>query len=210
MVRPPFRLLLPALLAAGVFGAGAPLSAQDDQPELQVTLSADGKTVFLAGPIGDGAFHRFDAVLRTAPNARRVLLSSPGGLTIEARLIAALVRKARLDTRVEAFCGSACTQIFAAGRERVIGPRGRLGFHQAALLDDSGLAGPVRPRSNRTITAATVFGLGGNDMLRLAYERAGVDPAFIARALGYGPGDMWVPEPAELIDARMATRLSER
>ena len=60
------------------------------EPTLKVSLSPDGETVYLVGMIFEGSFHRFDAVLRAAPKARRVHLSSGGGYTIEGRLIAAL------------------------------------------------------------------------------------------------------------------------
>lgn len=211
-----------ALLAAVLLAAGpgvTPLLAQvsDQQPAptkavapLKVTLSADGETVYLVGMILEGSFHAVDAVLRKAPKARRIHLSSSGGFTIEARLIAALARKRRLDTYVEFYCASACTQILAAGHERVIGPHARIGFHQAVRIDASGVGGEVRPRTDRQLTSTTVFGVNGNDTLRLAYELAGVDADFIDKALSYGPENMWLPQHTELLSARVVTRLADR
>ncbi|NCU12208.1 MAG: hypothetical protein GXC70_08660 [Sphingomonadaceae bacterium] len=178
--------------------------------DLQVTLSEDGQTVYVVGMILEGSFHKFDAVLRSAPRVRVVHLSSAGGYTIEARLMAALVRKRKLDTYVEFYCASACTQIFAAGRERVIGPMGQIGFHQAVMINDRGMAGKVRPRTDRKLTSTTVFGVNGNDTLRLAYELAGIDPAFIDKALSYGHQNMWLPPANELLEARVITRQAEK
>lgn len=188
----------------------APPAMTERKQELQVTLSADGKTVYVVGMILEGSFHKFDAVLRRAPDVRVVHLSSAGGYTIEARLMAALVRKRKLDTYVEFYCASACTQIFVAGRQRVIGPLGQIGFHQAVQVNERGMAGKVRPRTDRKLTSTTVFGVNGNDTLRLAYELADVDPAFIDKALSYGHQNMWLPPANELLEARVITRQAEK
>lgn len=212
MNRSPARLILLVLAVL----AARPLHAQDKAPapgretELEIGLSADGGTIYLVGSIREGAFHQFDAVLRKAPRVQRVHLSSTGGLTLEARLIAALVRKRKLDTQVEYLCASACTQIFAAGRNRVIGPWARLGFHRAARIDQQGLAATADLQRVDPIRSTTVFGVSGNQTLRLAYELAGVDPRFIATALGYENTDMWLPEPDELIAARIATARADK
>ncbi|MFM5950260.1 MAG: hypothetical protein ACKOPM_13705 [Novosphingobium sp.] len=176
---------------------------------LKIQLSADGQTIYLVGMILDDSFHRFDEVLRGAPKARRVHLSSSGGYTIEARLIAALVRKHKLDTYVEYYCASACTQIFASGHDRVLGPLGKLGFHQAISIDPASSVKNLRPVTDRKLTSTTVFGVNGNDTLRLAYELAGVDPAFIDKALSYGHENMWQPGTEEMIAARIVTRRAE-
>ncbi|MFN3516675.1 MAG: hypothetical protein ACK4YM_05885 [Novosphingobium sp.] len=188
--------------------APAPVTAR--RQELQVTLSADGKTVYVVGMILEGSFHKFDAVLRSAPDVRVVHLSSAGGYTIEARLMAALVRKRRLDTYVEYHCASACTQIFVAGRQRVIGPLGQIGFHRAVQVNERGMAGKVRPRTDRKLTQTTVFGISGNDTLRLAYELAGVDAGFIDKALSYNHQNMWHPPANELLAARVITRQAHK
>jgi hypothetical protein len=220
-------LLGPAVLAQSVTDTretqrgtapSAPLKAQPPvvkpptarpDPGAKVSLSPDGQTVYLVGMIMEGSFHKFDEVLRTAPKVRTVHLSSAGGYTIEARLIAALVRKRKLDTYVEFYCASACTQIFAAGKQRTIGPSAQVGFHQAVLVDSLGAPTRVRPRTDRKLTSTTVFGVNGNDTLRLAYELAGVTPEFIDKALSYSHENMWLPSPQELLDAHVATRRTD-
>lgn len=185
-------------------------TARPPGPPLKVTVSPDGQTVYLVGMIFDGSFHQFEAAIRNAPKLRRVHLSSAGGYTIEARLIAALVRKRKLDTYVEFYCASACTQIYAAGRERVLGPNAQLGFHQAVMLDNRGLTAGYRPRTDRKLTSTLVFGVNGNDTLRLAYELAGYDSAFIDKALSFGHENMWLPSPQELLAARAITRIADK
>ena len=180
--------------------------APKPDPSARVFVSPDGQTVYVVGSIMEGSFHKFDEVLRSAPRLRTVHLSSSGGYTIEARLIAALVRKRKLDTYVEFYCASACTQIFASGRQRTLGPQARIGFHQAVLVDEFGAPKRVRPRTERKLSSTTVFGVNGNDTLRLAYELAGVTPEFIDKALSYGHENMWLPTAQELIDAKVATR----
>ena len=176
----------------------------------QIFLSADGTIVYMIGALTDDSFLRFDSLLLTAPKARTVFLASPGGLTIEGRLIAALVRKRHLDTYVENYCASACTQVFVAGRERTIGPEGELGFHQAVGVDETGETSALAAASTRHLSPLTVFGINGNDTLRLAYEQAGIDPPFIAKALARGHEDMWLPSAAELTASHVITRRAAR
>ncbi|MFM5917218.1 MAG: hypothetical protein ACKOOL_06755 [Novosphingobium sp.] len=172
----------------------------------RIFLSADGETVYIVGAIMDDAFLRFDALLQQAPKVKRVYLASPGGLTLEGRLIAALVRKRSLDTYVGNYCASACTQVFVAGRQRVLGPEGELGFHQAVAVDEKGETSAVKAASEKRLTPLSVFGVNGNDTLRLAYEQAGIDGGFIAKALARGHDDMWLPTTGELTAAHVITR----
>ena len=175
----------------------------------RIYLSADGQTVYIIGAIMDGSFVRFDALLVGAPKVKTVFLASPGGLTLEGRLIAALVRKRKLNTYVEHYCASACTQVFVAGRERTIGPEGALGFHEAVGVDDQGATSKLAAPTARQLSPMTVFGINGNDTLRLAYEQAGIDRPFIIKALGRGHDDMWVPASAELRQSHVITRQSD-
>lgn len=221
-----FRPLIRTLSVAGplaLLAATASLGAQDlgensettrpsPPPErfvspLEVSVSPDGQTLYLVGMLLDGAYQQVDAALRAFPGIGRVHLSSSGGLTIEGRLVAALVRKHRLDTYVDHYCASACTQVFAAGRERVLGPQARLGLHQAVMVDRAGAAAGVLPGTGRKLDFTLVFGVNGNDTLRLAYEMAGTKPAFIAKALSYDYEHMWVPDRSELLDSGLVTRV---
>lgn len=225
------RLLLPSLAFAGLgavqLGAvqapaspppaavvnvqapPAPSESPSPEPQPRIFVSADGLTVYLIGTIADDSFKRFDAVMLGAPKARTLYLASPGGLTIEARLISALVRKRKLNTYAETYCASACTQIFVAGRERVIGKDAQLGFHQAVAVDSRGRTGRVNKATERELTPTLVTDVNGNDTLRLAYEMAGIDKDFIGKVVTRDHADMWYPTVAELTDAKVITRLAE-
>lgn len=176
----------------------------------RIFLSPDGTIVYIIGALMDDSFLRFDALLLNAPRVRTVFLASPGGLTIEGRLISALVRKRQLDTYVENYCASACTQVFVAGRQRTLGPDGELGFHQAIGVDNSGETSAIAAASSRHLSPLTVFGINGNDTLRLAYEQAGIEPPFVTKALARKHEDMWLPAAAELTAAKVITRRAER
>lgn len=190
--------------------AGEAAAAPAGAGNAAITVSGDGRTVYIVGPIMDGSFLAFDALLQTAPLARTVYLASPGGLTIEGRLIAALVRKRQLGTYVESYCASACTQVFVAGRERVLGPQGELGFHQAIGIDERGRTTASVAASQRALSPDSVFGVSGNDTLRLAYQTAGIAPGFITAALARPHDQMWLPPAAELSAARVITRQAAR
>ncbi len=204
------RALPPPLVLAPAPQPPPPARAAPLANSAKIYLSADGATIYIIGAIMDDSFLRFDAVLLGGPKVTTVFLSSPGGLTLEGRLIAALVRKRGLSTYVEHYCASACTQIFVAGRERVIGTEGELGFHQAVGIDAAGETSALAAASTRKLTPLTVFGINGNDTLRLAYEQAGIDPAFIAKALARSHDDMWLPSPTELRAAKVITRQADR
>jgi hypothetical protein len=196
---PVVETIVPALTPAP-----APAPAKPAEP--RIFVSADGETVYFTGMLSEGSFLKFEAVLRDAPKAKRLVLGSIGGLTVEGRLIAALVRKRRLDTHVEFYCASACTQAFVAGRERVIGPRAKLGFHQAVVVNKQGQAKGVRRATERKLHPTLVYGINGNDTLRLAYEQAGIDPAFITKVLDTRHADMWAPSAKDLLAARVISR----
>ena len=209
---PPIEVTPPA---AGTFteiskhGTAAKPIAVKAEPSPRMFLSADGETVYLVGEIRGGSFLRFDALLLSAPKVKTVSLASVGGLVLEARLISALVRKQHLSTYVEFYCASACTQIFAAGRERVLGKDAKLGFHQGISIGSDGKPGTSEKVTDRKLGPTTVFGLSANDTLRYAYQGAGIEQTFIDKVMEVSHDTMWLPTTQELRDARVITRQSD-
>ena len=179
------------------------------EPSPRIFLSADGETIYLVGEISGDTFLRFDALLLTAPKVKTVSLASVGGLVLEARLVSALVRKRKLSTYVEFYCASACTQIFAAGRERVLGKDAKLGFHQGISIGSDGKTGTSDAVTDRKLSPTSVFGLSANDTLRYAYQGAGIEQGFIDKVMEVSHDTMWLPTTQELRDARVITRAAD-
>ncbi|MBV9931554.1 MAG: hypothetical protein JO013_11505 [Alphaproteobacteria bacterium] len=151
-------------------------------------VSPDGRELILRGNIAVGAADRFDTVLAAAPQAKTLVLSSPGGRIFEAERIAEAVRKRGLDTRVDDACMSACTDILLAGRDRSAPARARIGFHQP---DFPGLSDAERYRATMA--------------MHDRYVAAGVKEAFVWQAMQPPPQSMWFPTADELVDANVLT-----
>ena len=151
-------------------------------------VSKTGRELVVNGNIAAGAAKRFEAVLDASPKVATVVLTSPGGRMLEAERIAALVRARRLDTRVDAVCMSACTNILLAGKERMAEETARVGFHA-----------PSFPGFNAAEMQA------GAAAMRKAYLAAGVHPYFVARALTTPAESMWFPSYYEMETAGVLT-----
>lgn len=91
---------------------------------------AHSDTISLNGEIDVGAALNFRRAAEAAPNAKLVVLNSPGGVVQIALLIADDVHERKLATYIpeKAGCYSACAFIFLAGVERQVD--GELGVHQ--------------------------------------------------------------------------------
>lgn len=155
-----------------------------DIPDATLRISDDARTLVLSGGIKYGLASQVDTLLKAAPNIAGVLLSSPGGRLAEAQKVFDLVRNRGLDTFVSDECSSACTLIFVAGRNRLVGLDGRLGFH-----------GSYFPG----VTAADLQ--AANDEWARLYQSAGLSAEFLDRAMQVPPERMWYPTRAELRQA---------
>lgn len=175
----------------------------------RIVLSDDGQTLYVTGTLLQGSYLRLAEAARAAPNLRTVYLASYGGLTVEGRLIGLFIRNHGLDTYVEHVCASACTMAFIAGRQRVLGPEGVIGFHQGFMVTDKGtveMSQDQDPDYKAERGFAPVVGISGTAEMRLAYERAGLGSALIAKALSTPSQTMWYPGLEELREGRVFTR----
>lgn len=142
-----------ALAALSLFLFLVPLSAA----AATITRSEDpvmGCRVLVQGPIRDGdadtlraVFEEIGETFDYTPVGRRVCMDSPGGFLREALAMANLIAEWRVGTAVPegATCESACAVMFLAGRyghpeaggafspDRILHPRGKLGFHAPSL-----------------------------------------------------------------------------
>ena len=158
-------------------------------PVAEMKVSSNGRAITVYGNLAEGAADRFDAVLRNAPNAKEVVLSSPGGRILEAQRMAEAIHRRNLDTRVVGACMSACTNLLLAGRERSAPEDANIGFHQP---DFPGWSDAELHR--------------GIEQSRAEYVAAGVDEAFVMRALSTPASSIWVPSQEEMLAAHVLTR----
>ena len=127
------------------------------------------------------------------PDINVVLLNSPGGDTIAGRRVNDILREHQVATAVLGTCASACTVMYAAGQRRAVGPQGQLGFHASALI----LMDPMMTRIMNSLTFRS-------DRLNAQYYRqAGIDDAFIERAISTPSTDLWVPPHDVLLQANV-------
>lgn len=201
-----------AALALVLTAGGA--AAQTAEPGgARIEASADGATLYFAGEIDLAGYNAFHALATARRGAKRLVISSPGGEVMAARLMASIVNRQHLAVHVEHLCASACTIVLMAGADRSMGPAARIGFHQsyvAALPPppavkesaDSKISGNPRPAQ----PDAGAPGLFGDAMMRRIMADAGVDTAFIGHALATPPDDMWYPAADELLAAKAITR----
>ncbi|TXL73290.1 hypothetical protein FHP25_21640 [Vineibacter terrae] len=149
-----------------------------------MAVSDDGTQLFFSRTFSVGTADEFKRLLRSAAKVTTVHLQSPGGRLGEAVEIYAAIRARRLDTVVDTFCLSACTIAYLGGSTRRMRQGARLGFHGAAF--------PGLPQSELDKT--------NRGMLRFLVS-AGVDVDFAERATNTPAESLWIPSPAELIDA---------
>ncbi|MGD9740137.1 MAG: hypothetical protein AB7U48_12145 [Bauldia sp.] len=103
-----------------------------DIPPATVSIDAENRAIIIEGGIKFGLAEALETALAEAPETEVLVLASPGGRVGAAGAAMDVIRAHGLSTYTNADCASACTLLFAAGRERVIGPDGRLGYHAAS------------------------------------------------------------------------------
>ncbi len=164
------------------------LATRQPGEQALVTLGPNGRDVRLWGELGEGTAERLEALLKANRHVERIHLTSEGGLVDEGEAIGELVAEHGLVTYVPDYCVSACTLAFIRGRERYVVANARLGFH-----------------------APYEQGLFGQDFQadaapeRAAYLAAGIEPGFVDAALKVRSDDLWIPQAARLLEARVAT-----
>jgi hypothetical protein len=158
--------------------------------DLAVTASPDGRTLYVSGPYGMRSEEAVRRALEQHKSVREVVLEGPGGRASAGFEIFRMIRSARLSTRVDTACASACTIAFLGGVDRTVSPSGRLGFHRASFpgMDDDDMH-----ESNRGIRNFLVYS-------------ARLTPEFARRVIDTPSASIWVPTRAELLAGKVITR----
>jgi hypothetical protein len=157
-------------------------------------LPMENGRVDLIGPIDFDMFEGLK-VMTEQQIVRSIALHSDGGSIHAARGLVRLIREAKLPTRAEGPCRSACALVFLAGSERSLGPNGSLGFHAYASGQSSG--------AGKLVLGDPLAELKKD----LEWVRSiGISEEFTRRILRVPHSDMWHPSRAELQAAGILTR----
>jgi hypothetical protein len=166
---------------AYVLSQGAKMSRR---PLWRVT--SDRTLLRVTGEFTPGIAEAVEQSLAATRSVRIVVFNSPGGDVDEAMRIGRDIKENGLATGVSQECSSACTYSFVAGRQRILLPGGRLGFHACQK---------------------TVWWFDCENQKYTDYLAAsGIDRIFIRRALSVDSRDIWYPKPEELIAANVVTK----
>jgi hypothetical protein len=150
----------------------------------------NGQTLQFSGGITFGVAKEFEQFLNAMVGLKTVELNSTGGRILEAQKISDLIRSRNLATFVTKDCLSACTIVFLGGKQRLMLPAARLGFHQPAF---------------RGMTATDRRAAIETEQQRL--QQFGLSKEFAERANGAAPSSMWYPDQDELIREHVVTRV---
>jgi hypothetical protein len=146
----------------------------------------------LSGEFQHGVSDDLANVLARNPSIRRLELDSPGGYMSEGLAAAALVTKYSLSTSVRHRCASACALVFISGRERVLAPGAKLGFHRARgfFWDDA-------------------FDDHRSNVRLIDFVRSkGVKEDFARKAFAIPNADIWYPSVDELLASGVVTTVA--
>lgn len=150
-------------------------------------VTADRRVLIVTGEFTEGIAEAVEQSLAANRSVGIVVFESPGGDIEEALRIGLAIRQNGLETGVATVCASACTYSFIAGRERILLPGGRLGFHACRK---------------------TVWYFDCENQKYSRYLIAsGIDETFIRKTFSVEPQDIWYPKPEELLAAHVITRM---
>lgn len=155
--------------------------------EHTLSLNDDGTRILLKGNFNIGITKEMKSLIEQNPEVEGVAFSSNGGRVTEGRGVARLIKKHGLTTYVFDVCKSACTTAFIGGEARILGRKGKIGFHQYALggLSNTPYIDPVKEQKV--------------DMA--FYREQGIGEAFLEKAFQSAHEKIWFPTTDELLAA---------
>ena len=156
-----------------------------------VIYSVESERIILKGALNMGSAARFKVVLESAPRVRVVELNSPGGYIVEAKWISRQIEQRGLDTLVARMCASACVDIFASGRKRVMYANAVVGLHSASGGDRAGIAQVNQAFEDRLY-------------------RLGVEPGFLMYGTDTPASKIWINTARQAYLAGLATEVVDQ
>ena len=153
------------------------------------SVVVDGNLLRITGEFTRGIGDSVKAAVDQNPGLRVVVLDSPGGNTAEGLQIARAIKGRALSTAVKNRCSSACTFAFVAGRERILLPNTRLGFHACRQI--------------------IWYSRCTEEVYEAYFMENGIERAFIRKGLAIPSKTIWYPNVDELIAANVITRTTK-
>lgn len=185
------------VLFQGPAGEPAYLAWERDRAARYVLVAdpSDATLLRFTGTLELGATRKLTALLRDNPDIRGIVLDGPGGHVYEARGMAKLIQRHGLDTFVFGQCSSACTTAFIAGKTRILGPEGQLGFHQHSMdADYPAYLGDEEAEMRKDLAF---------------YEAQGISAGFRAQVFVTPHDGLWFPTIQEMLAAGVVHRILE-
>jgi hypothetical protein len=164
----------------------------DRTPASQLHVIDHGIEVEVSGGITYGTTNALQRLLDATPTIRVVRLNNLGGFITEADRLGQLISARGLSTYTTRLCVSACLLTFIGGKERYLGSRAKLGFHEVSV---AGVGGQVAKR--------------GTERFRQALLQRGASAEFIDRALSTSASSMWYPSLDTLLQSHIITSVVE-
>jgi hypothetical protein len=160
-------------------------------PPWTISRSTTHGVLRLSGEFQHGVSDALASALARDPSIRLLELDSPGGDSDQGLELGALVEKYSLSTFVRNRCASACTFVFVAGRERLLMPGAKLGFHRvrSVIWDDQ-------------ITDDNKY----NEHITAYLEAKGVTASFAQKVFRVSNDDIWYPSVDELLGAGVISK----
>ena len=120
---------------ADVFQSMAAIAFKQDGMSIEF-LAKDEQTALISGQLTYNATQTFSKWLRQYPNVQTIELDIDAGHLHEARNLAKLIIKNKLDTKVTDRCAASCMLVLAAGKNRVVTENATLQFHRTKGYDN--------------------------------------------------------------------------
>jgi len=156
-------------------------------------LGPDGRRIYVSGTFALGLTEKLSALLAQNPGVTDIVLQSDGGQVYEGRGVAHLIKNRGLNTFVTGVCKSACATAFIGGRQRNLGPRGKLGFHQYGLELNFPTA---------------LYDLKGEQDKEIKFYRGqGITGPFLDRVFSSAHKDIWFPNQNGLLKAGVVHKI---
>ncbi len=139
-----------------------------------VSIAADGSSLDARGYIGVGFASAVIHALEAHPAIRRLHIDSLGGDIGNAeRLAAYLQGRTQFEVLVDGECASACTRIFSAARTRLLGPDGRMDFHQGRALIANRFSAYLVEHYRQVFSGVLAANGASAEFIRKAFEKSG-------------------------------------